>query len=56
LLKEVEKYIRQNGIAPTRFGRDVLRDPRFVFDLRNGRDPRPGTIARVRAFLEEATQ
>jgi hypothetical protein len=23
-----------------------------VFDLRNGRDPRPGTIARVRAYLE----
>ena len=35
---------------------DVLGDPRFVFDLRNGRDPRPRTVARVRAFLEEATQ
>ena len=56
LLKEVEKYLRQNGTAPTRFGRDALGDPRFVFDLRNGRDPRPGTIARVRAFLEEAAQ
>ena len=29
-------------------------DPRFVFDLRNGRDPRPETVARVRAYLEEA--
>jgi hypothetical protein len=29
-----------------------MGDPRFVFDLRNGRDPRPGTIARVRAYLE----
>jgi hypothetical protein len=56
LLKEVEKYLRQNGTAPTRFGRDVLGDPRFVFDLRNGRDPRPGTVARVRAFLQEAAQ
>ena len=52
LLKEVEKYIRQNGIAPTRFGRDVLRDPRFVFDLRNGREPCPRTVARIRRFLE----
>jgi len=25
-----------------------------VFDLRNGRDPRPATVARVRAFLELA--
>ena len=56
LLKEVEKYLRQNGIAPTRFGREVLGDPRFVLDLRNGRDPRARTVARVRAFLEAAAQ
>jgi hypothetical protein len=31
-----------------------MGDPRFVFDLRRGRDPRPGTIARVRAYLEGA--
>jgi hypothetical protein len=56
LLREVEKFLRRNDTAPTRFGRDVVGDPRFVFDLRNGRDPRPGTIARVRAYLEAATQ
>jgi hypothetical protein len=52
LLREVEKFLRQNDTAPTRFGREVVGDPRFVFDLRNGRDPRPQTIARVRAYLE----
>jgi hypothetical protein len=52
LLREVEKYLRHNGTAPTRFGRDALGDPRFVFDLRNGRDPRPQTVERVRAYLE----
>jgi hypothetical protein len=52
LLRKVEKFLRQNGIAPTRFGRDVVGDPRFVFDLRNGRDPRPRTVARVLAYLE----
>jgi len=52
LLREVEKFLRQSGIAPTRFGRDVVGDPRFVFDLRNGRDPRPRTVARVVAYLE----
>ena len=52
LLREVEKFLRQSEIAPTRFGRNAVGDPRFVFDLRNGRDPRPGTIARVRAYLE----
>ena len=56
LLRDVERFLRQNGTAPTRFGRDVVGDPRFVFDLRNGRDPRPATIARVRAFLESSVQ
>ena len=52
LLREVEKFLRQSDVAPTRFGRDALGDPRFVFDLRNGRDPRPGTVKRVKAYLE----
>ena len=54
LLREVERFLRQNDTAPTKFGREVMGDPRFVFDLRNGRDPRPSTVARVRAFLELA--
>jgi hypothetical protein len=52
LLREVEIFLRQSEVTPTRFGRDVVGDPRFVFDLRNGRDPRPKTVARVRAYLE----
>ena len=54
LLREVEKFLRQNVTPPTRFGREAMGDPRFVFDLRNGRDPRPRTVARVRAYLQEA--
>ena len=56
LLREVEKFLRQNDTAATRFGREAMGDPRFVFDLRNGRDPRPRTVARVLAYLEEAMQ
>lgn len=52
LLREVEKFLRRSGVAATRFGREAVGDPRFVFDLRNGRDPRPQTIAKVRAYLE----
>jgi len=52
LLKDVEKFLRRSEVAPTRFGREAVGDPRFVFDLRNGRDPRPRTEARVRAYLE----
>ena len=58
LLRRVENYLRRSGTAPTRFGRDVVHDPRFVFDLRNGREPRPETVRRVAAWLEprERTQ
>lgn len=52
LLREVEKFLRLSDTPPTRFGRDAVGDPRFVFDLRRGREPRPATAARVRAFLE----
>ena len=31
-----------------------MGDPRFVFDLRNGREPRARTVDRVRLFLEAA--
>ena len=56
LLRDVEKYLRKYDTPPTRFGRQAMGDPRFVFDLRNGRDPRPETVARVRAYLAEAFQ
>ena len=51
LLHRVEKYLRATRTPPTRFGREVLGDSRFVFDLRDGRNPRPMTVARVLAFL-----
>lgn len=56
LLREIEKFLRSAGVAPTRFGRDAVGDPRFVFDLRRGREPRAGTVKRVRAYLQEAVQ
>jgi hypothetical protein len=52
LLRDVEKYLKNSNTPPTRFGRDAVGDPRFVFDLRNGREPRSRTEEKVRAFLE----
>lgn len=52
LLRAIEKHLRQTGTPPTRFGRDAVGDPRFVTDLRNGREPRGSTERRVRAYLE----
>jgi len=52
LLREVEKYLRLSNTPAARFGREVMGDPRFVFDLRKGREPRLRTVQRVRAYLE----
>lgn len=52
LLRRVEKYLRRSGTPPTRFGREAVSDPRFVFDLRKGREPRGEMSARVLAYLE----
>ena len=52
LLREVEKFLKHSNTPAARFGREVMGDPRFVFDLRRGREPRPGTIIRILAFLE----
>ena len=48
---EIESHLGRHETTAARFGRDVVRDPRFVFDLRNGREPRATTEARVRAFM-----
>ena len=56
LLGRIEHHLRRSGVAATRFGRDVVHDPRFVLDLRNGRTPRPETVARVDAYLAQAAE
>ena len=56
LLAIVERHLRRAAVAPSRFGRDAAGDTRFVFDLRRGREPRPATEARVRAFMSGQVQ
>jgi len=51
LLPVVEKYLRTHQVAASRFGRMATGDPRFVFDLRRGREPRAATRARVLAHI-----
>jgi len=52
LLRHVERYLKASNTTAARFGREAMGDPRFVFDLRRGREPRPGTIKRILSFLE----
>lgn len=50
-IRKIEKFLRDNGMAATKFGRLATHDPRFVLDLRNGRSPRPTTQERVEHFM-----
>lgn len=50
-LRTIEQFLRRHDMAPTRFGRDAVRDPRLVFDLRNGREPSERMKRRVEHFM-----
>ncbi|WP_129794011.1 hypothetical protein [Sphingosinicella sp. CPCC 101087] len=54
LLMRVNAYLRRTNIPATRFGREVVGDPNFVLELREGREPRRRTIERVLDFIEAA--
>lgn len=56
LLSRIRAYIRRHGTNPTQFGKDVLKDPNFVFDLENGRKLRESTEQKVIKFIEAQTQ
>ena len=51
LLRSIERFLRQTGMAPTQFGRAAVRDPRLVFDLRNGREPGERVKRRIEHFM-----
>lgn len=51
LITRIERFLRETGMPWTKFGRLVVRDPRFVQDLRNGRTPRDATERRVEHFM-----
>jgi len=50
-LRHIEVFLRRTGMAPTRFGREAVRDPRLVFDLRRGREPSDRMRRRVEHFM-----
>ncbi|MFV1644916.1 hypothetical protein VWZ82_12910 [Phaeobacter sp. JH20_41] len=50
---EVEKFLSETGVAPSRLGREALNDPGFVSGLRSGMEPREGTRSKVREKMQE---
>lgn len=56
LLYAIETYLRRTNLPPSRFGRDAVRDPRLVHDLRRGRSPGPDLERRVRDYINSQPQ
>lgn len=54
LLTEVERFLDLTGTPPTTFGLQAMKDPMFVWHLRQGREPRFGTIQKVKEFIAQA--
>jgi len=52
LRRTVEIFLRRTRISPTRFGLDVTGDPRLVFQVREGRVPRPLMERKIRAYMD----
>jgi hypothetical protein len=52
LLRRVEDHLKRFRMPPSRFGREAMGDPKFVFQLREGRTPRPQTALRVDRYLD----
>ena len=53
LMRRIEKFLKREDMKPTRFGREALGDPRLISDIKNGRELRDRTIARIQAWLDE---
>ncbi|MBB3983360.1 2,4-dienoyl-CoA reductase-like NADH-dependent reductase (Old Yellow Enzyme family) [Sphingobium fontiphilum] len=51
LLRHIERFLKESGVAPTRFGRECVRDPRLVHDLRRGREPGARMRRRVEHYI-----
>lgn len=52
-IQSVETFLAQQNWTPTRFGREIAGDPLFVFDLREGREPRSDTRERITTAMRE---
>lgn len=47
----VERFLREQDLPPTKFGRLAARDPRLVLDMRMGREIRPEMETKLRQFI-----
>lgn len=54
LLIDIDRFLRHNDMPPARFGREAVNDPRFVFDIRNGRECGSKVRSRVYRYIAKS--
>lgn len=52
-LEQIEAFLLRTDLSATSFGREALRDPSFVGDLRKGRSPNLKVVHRVMEFMRD---
>jgi 2,4-dienoyl-CoA reductase-like NADH-dependent reductase (Old Yellow Enzyme family) len=52
LMQRIQFFLKRAEMTPTRFGREAIGDPRLVKDMKNGRELRECTAARIHAWLD----
>lgn len=51
ILKEIETFLKETGIAPTTFGLEATGDRALMITLRKGRDLKTATVDKIRAYM-----
>ena len=52
----IERFLREQNLPPTKFGRLAAGDPRLVLDIRMGREIRPEMEVKLRRFMSNYGQ
>lgn len=49
----IESFLQKHDMTPTQFGKQFAGDPLFVFQLREGREPRSQTRRKIASAMDE---
>ena len=49
----IDTFLKRHDMAESRLGRDALREPQFVSQVRAGRTPGLATLAKLRDFMRD---
>lgn len=56
LVRAVDEHLCRTGESPTAFGRRVAKDPRLVFQVREGRSPQLRLVERIVAACQRPVE